>query len=161
MKQKQTDDASQFSPMAANFASRVGSCAGIVEPFKHLLRVTAHRQILVLELRAPMGACLGQYGIYGKIHVDGEAKRCNNNAYVHFCHLHFFADLYSLSLINLLNWNTTIHLTLCCYPLHYWVHMIRSNPGVGIIFVCNAYSYSWVIYEWRGRLSATNLSSET
>ena len=34
---------------------------------KQVLRVTAHPQILVLELRAPMGACLGQYGMY--IHV--------------------------------------------------------------------------------------------
>ena len=35
---------------------------GIVEPFKHLLRVTAHPQFLALELQAPMGACSGQYG---------------------------------------------------------------------------------------------------
>ena len=49
---------------SANFASGVGPCSGIVEPFKHFLRVTAHSQILVLELelRAPMGACSGQYG---------------------------------------------------------------------------------------------------
>ena len=40
--------------MAANFASGVGPCAGIVESFKHLLRVTAHPQILVLELQAAM-----------------------------------------------------------------------------------------------------------
>jgi len=57
----QTDDA---CPMAANFASGVGPCVGIVEPFKHILCVTAHPQILALGLRAPMGVCLGQYGIY-------------------------------------------------------------------------------------------------
>ena len=33
----------------------------IVGHFKHLLRVTAHPQFLVLEVRAPMGACLGIY----------------------------------------------------------------------------------------------------
>ena len=32
--------------LAANFASGMGACAGIVEPFKHLFRVTAHPQIL-------------------------------------------------------------------------------------------------------------------
>ena len=37
---------------------------GIVEPFKHLLRVTGHPQFLALELRAAMGACSGQYGTY-------------------------------------------------------------------------------------------------
>ena len=35
--------------MAANFASGVGPCAGIVEPFKQVLRVTTHPQILALE----------------------------------------------------------------------------------------------------------------
>ena len=46
-KLRRTDDA---SPMAANFASGVGPCMGIVEPFKHVLRVTAHLQILALGL---------------------------------------------------------------------------------------------------------------
>ena len=35
----------------------LGACAGIVEPSKPLLRAAAHPQILVLELRAPMGTC--------------------------------------------------------------------------------------------------------
>ena len=48
--------------LAVYFASGVGPCTGIVEPFKHLLRVTAHPHFLALELRAPMGACSGQYG---------------------------------------------------------------------------------------------------
>ena len=30
--------------------SEVGTCVEIVEPFKHLLRATAHTQFLVLEL---------------------------------------------------------------------------------------------------------------
>ena len=30
--------------------------------FKHLLRATAHRPFLVLELRSPMGTCSAQYG---------------------------------------------------------------------------------------------------
>ena len=38
--------------LAANFASGVGPCMGMVEPFKHLLRVTAHPHFLALELRA-------------------------------------------------------------------------------------------------------------
>ena len=46
---------------AANFAW-VGACAVIVESFKHLLRVTAHPQFLMLELWAPMGTCSGHYG---------------------------------------------------------------------------------------------------
>ena len=44
----QTDDASRFCPLAANFASGL-------EPFKHLLCVTVHPHILALELRVPMG----------------------------------------------------------------------------------------------------------
>ena len=48
--------------MAANFTSGVGPFMRIIEPFKQVLRVTAHPQILTLELRAPMGACSGQYG---------------------------------------------------------------------------------------------------
>ena len=45
---------------------------GIVEPFKRVLRVTAHPQILTLELRVPMGACSGQYGrsILSKAGID-------------------------------------------------------------------------------------------
>ena len=42
--------------MAANFAFRVGPCVEIVEPFKHILSVTTHPQVLARELRAPMGA---------------------------------------------------------------------------------------------------------
>ena len=41
--------------------SRVRTCTGIVELFKHRLCETACPQFLVLELQAPMGACLGQY----------------------------------------------------------------------------------------------------
>ena len=48
---------SRFGPMAANFTSGVGPCAGIVEPFNHLLCVTTHPQILTLELQAPMHGC--------------------------------------------------------------------------------------------------------
>ena len=44
-------------PLAANFASGVGPCGGIVEPFKHLLHATAHPQFLALEVQAPMGTC--------------------------------------------------------------------------------------------------------
>ena len=36
--------------MAANFAFGVGPCVGIVEPFKRVVRVTTHPQILTLEL---------------------------------------------------------------------------------------------------------------
>ena len=43
----------------ANFKSELDTCTGIVEPFKQHLQATAHPQILVLELRAPMGTCLG------------------------------------------------------------------------------------------------------
>ena len=45
-------------------------CAGIVEPFKHLLRVTTDPQIMVFELRAPMGACPGQHGISTLFHPN-------------------------------------------------------------------------------------------
>ena len=48
-------------PLAANFASRVGLCARIVETFKHLLCVTTHPQFLALELWAATGVCPGQY----------------------------------------------------------------------------------------------------
>ena len=51
-------------PMAANFTFGVGPCMGIVEPFKRVLRVTAHPQILALELGVPMGTCSGQYCSY-------------------------------------------------------------------------------------------------
>ena len=48
---------------------RWGPFAWIVEPFKHFLRVTAHPQILALELQVPMGACPGQYNkwIYSRL----------------------------------------------------------------------------------------------
>ena len=49
--------------LAENFTSWVGPYSRIVEPFKHLLRATAQPQFLALELRAPMGACPGQYGM--------------------------------------------------------------------------------------------------
>ena len=42
-----------------NFRSMVGACTRIVEPFKHLLCATAHSQVLVHELQAPMGTCQG------------------------------------------------------------------------------------------------------
>ena len=37
------------------------SCRKIVEPFKHLLYATAHSQLLVHELQAPMSTYQGQY----------------------------------------------------------------------------------------------------
>ena len=60
---RSTDEAMMRYTLAANFASGMGPCMGIVEPFKHLLCVTAHPHFLALELRVPMGACLGQYGM--------------------------------------------------------------------------------------------------
>ena len=57
-----TDEVTMRYTLAANFASGMGPCTGIVEPFKHLLRVTAHPHFLAVELWVPMGACLGQYG---------------------------------------------------------------------------------------------------
>ena len=42
---------------------RIWSGPSLGDPFnKRVLRVTAHPQIWALELRAPMGACSGQYG---------------------------------------------------------------------------------------------------
>ena len=41
----------------------MGACTGIVGLFKQLIRVTAHPQLLELELRAPTGTCPGHYGI--------------------------------------------------------------------------------------------------
>ena len=59
--------------MATNFAFGVGLCVGIVEPFKHILCVTAHPQILANELWAPMGACPGQYAIHlANTHCNAE-----------------------------------------------------------------------------------------
>ena len=54
-------------PLAANFTSGVGPYTGIVEPFKLILCVTTHPQFLTLELRVPISACLGQYGIWYKL----------------------------------------------------------------------------------------------
>ena len=55
-KHGRSDNASQFStPWQANVVSWVSTCAEIVKPFKHLLRVTAHPQCVVLELWTPMG----------------------------------------------------------------------------------------------------------
>ena len=50
----------------------------------------------------------------------------------------FCCSVFTLIHVNPLNWNATIHLMLCCYPFHYRVHMIRSNPGVATI---------WIIYS--------------
>ena len=63
------NDASWFGPMASNFASGVGPCVEIVDPFKHFLCVTTHPQILVLELWAPMGACPGQYSTFVQMEI--------------------------------------------------------------------------------------------
>lgn len=41
--ERSDDAASQFDTPAANVASRVNACTGIVEPFKHLLRALAYR----------------------------------------------------------------------------------------------------------------------
>jgi len=41
------------------------ACTGIFEVFKHLL-CAIHPNFLVLELRVPMNACLGQYRRYYK-----------------------------------------------------------------------------------------------
>ena len=38
-------------------------CIWVVKPFKRVLCVTTHPQILTLELQAPMGTCSRQYGI--------------------------------------------------------------------------------------------------
>ena len=40
-------------PLAANFASEVGSCREIVEQFKHLLHPTTHPQFLRLSCECP------------------------------------------------------------------------------------------------------------
>ena len=63
-----TYDASVFGSMAATFGSGVGPCVGIVEPFKQVLGVIAHPQMLALELRPLMGACPGQYGTSTSCH---------------------------------------------------------------------------------------------
>ena len=47
-KHGQSNNAGAHS-LAANFTSEVGTCTGIVEPFKHLLRATAHPRFLVFE----------------------------------------------------------------------------------------------------------------
>lgn len=44
-----------LTPWTLTLASRVGTCVGTVEPFKHLLRETTHPQVLV------MGTCSGQH----------------------------------------------------------------------------------------------------
>ena len=61
-------------PLTANFASGVDPCAGI----KLFLRLTAHPQILALELQAPMGACPGQYSKYKytcRLHDETEGSK--------------------------------------------------------------------------------------
>ena len=87
-------------PLAANFASAVDPCVGIVKPFKLLLRVTAHPQFLALELRVPMGTCPGQYGttyshilIYIHIHTH-----IHTYTYSHI-HTHTYSYTYSHILI--------------------------------------------------------------
>ena len=58
------------------FASRVGPCMGIVESCKYLL---AHPQFLALELRAPMGACSGQYGMSTGLHGNDTTVSVNTS----------------------------------------------------------------------------------
>ena len=62
--ERNTDKVMMRYTLAANLASGVGPCTGIVEPSKHLLSVTAHPHFLALELRASMGACSGQYVVF-------------------------------------------------------------------------------------------------
>ena len=72
--------------LAANVASGVGACAGIVEPLKHLLRVIAHPKFLVLELRVTIGACSWQYGnfVLAKIRLGLISVRCSQLKGVRF-----------------------------------------------------------------------------
>ena len=59
-----------------------GTSTEIVGAFKHLLCVTTHPQFLVLELRVPMGTCLGQYGMNTKQRTNmGQA--CERVLYVY------------------------------------------------------------------------------
>ena len=52
----------RYTLEASNFVSGVDLCMEIIESFKQLLCATAHPQFLAPELRAAVGACLGQYG---------------------------------------------------------------------------------------------------
>ena len=56
------------------------------EPFKHL-HITAHPQILVLELQVPMGACPGQYSICMMTHISA-TWFCYSQVRVHCTHMH-------------------------------------------------------------------------
>ena len=61
---RNTDEATMqvnLVPLAGNFASGVGRYAELVEL---LLWITTHPQLWGLELRTPMGTCLGQYSNY-------------------------------------------------------------------------------------------------
>ena len=51
--------------------------SSIVGLFKHFLRVRAHPQFFGLELRAPMGAYVGQYGMNCVKPVSASKKRSN------------------------------------------------------------------------------------
>ena len=62
-KHGKSDDLVDLVPRQLTFASGVGACMGIVEPFKHLLHATTNPHVLVLELQATMGTCLEHYGI--------------------------------------------------------------------------------------------------
>ena len=66
--------------LAANFASGMGVCTEIVGLFKHLFRVTAHPQFLVLELRAPMSACSGHYGTRWRPDCPVSLRECGSFA---------------------------------------------------------------------------------
>ena len=60
--------------LAANFASRVGACAEIIQAPPH---VTAHPQFLVLELRVAMGACPRQYGTSSLHNIKLKLNACS------------------------------------------------------------------------------------
>ena len=97
---------------AANFASGSGPRAGIIEPFKHSLRVTAHPQFLALELRAPVGACPGQYGLRKvcvvlSACITHPSQKPQNEVYLF--------QLHCLQLYSLLIWLVLTE-TLICFP---------------------------------------------
>ena len=93
--------------------SGVGTCTEIVEPFKQLLPATAHAQFLVLELRAPMGTCSGQYSSHMSSHVHLLARNGLVNE------VEFLGPIFKMYVVRC--WSVSMKLQDCSCRNYQWL----------------------------------------
>ena len=145
MKYKWSNDTGRFGTFG------VGTCTGIVEPFQYPFPATTHPQFLILQLWAPMGTCLGHFGMHCKHavyyalaitvmlpmqHQYTTQLTYTAKKYIAFpeliCYVYLMLHLgypkvYSWSLCSLSGWCTTWVASEPCW--YSWIWIIRQPCG--------------------------------